>query len=265
MSFVFEPLRPHARLQALRYSLTRSTTLAVWWAWPTLILLMAAGCAQPQPQPLHFGAAPWHDGEVSLYRLADLDGVYAGTARFDLIRAGDAGWTIRREITAQGEQEIVVVEVQTSGFRPNASTLVRIDAGGAEQVRTVYNGSNADLTLTTKQAVTTNQRINIPSDARDQHSLPMLVRALPLAEGYATRLNAFLPVVPRLERVTVSVAAREEIETPAGRFDTWKVELDSGDSQSQAWIGVAAPHPLVKLVDGRGQGILELTEFQPGL
>ncbi len=226
-------------------------------------LLLLAACGAPDPQPLIFGDAPWGDGEVSVYRVTDLRGAYAGSTRYDLTRLDDSTWSLRRETSAQGTQEIVVVDMSVGEYRPREATLVRIDASGSEQVRTRYQGSEANLELTSKQNVTTYQRVNIPSDARDQRTLPMLARTLPLADRYATRLNSFLPIVPILDRVTLRVAGRETVQVPAGEFETWRVVLDTGDSQTEIWVGVDAPHPLVKYEDGRNQGVYELIEFQP--
>jgi hypothetical protein len=226
--------------------------------------LALAGCAAPEPQPLIFGEAPWRDGEASTYRVTDVDGNYAGTARYDLTQIDAETWNLRRDITAQGVQEIVVVDMGLRDYRPKVATLVRLADDGAEQVRTVYNGSTAEMELTTKLDITTYQRESIPSDARDQRTLAMIARALPLAEGYATRLNSFLPVVPILERITLSVTGREQVEVPAGSYDAWKVRLDTGDSRTDLWIGVDAPHPLLKIVDGRNGGTFELLEYQPG-
>lgn len=225
---------------------------------------MVGGCGSPTIQPLVFGEPPWRSGEVSTYRVTAVDATYAGTTRFDIVRMGDDLWNLRREISAQGTQEIVAVEMRDPDYRPVTATLVRMDAGGTEQVRTTYAAGQVDLELTTKQNIVTYERKSIPSDARDQRTLLMIVRALPLTQGYATRLNAFLPVVPILDRVTISVLRRETVATPAGEFDTWLVRMDSGDSRTDAWIGVDAPHPLVKFIDGRNRGTFELTEFIPG-
>lgn len=229
-----------------------------------LYLTLLAACSAPDPQPLLFGDAPWRGGEVSEYRVTDVNGAYAGTARYDLTRLDEATWSLRRETLAQGTQEIVVVDMSVGEYRPTLATMVRIDSSGTEQVRTTYSGSQANLELTSKQNVTTQQRVAIPSDARDQRSLVMLARALPLAADYATRLNSFLPIVPILDRVTLSVQGREEVEVPAGTFDAWKVRLDMGDSETLLWVGVDAPHPVVKYVDGRNRGTYELTDFQLG-
>ena len=234
--------------------------------WALLISLAAlAGCSsQPEVQPLRFNNAPWKSNEVSTYQLTDLNGNFAGTARYDLTQGQGEAWNLRREINAQGTQEIVVVDIGSSGFRPLQSTMVRISRDGTEVVSAEYSGSEANLELTTKQNVTTVQRVSIPSDAREQATLIMLLRALPLAERYAVRLNIFWPVVGILDRVTVSVAEQQQVTTPAGTFDTWFVQMQTPDSETQAWVSTQAPYPVVKFVDSRNGGTFELSEFQAG-
>lgn len=231
-----------------------------------LFLLTALGvlaaCGQPDVQPLTFAGAPWQDGEVSLYRVIDDDDEFAGTLRFDINRADD-GWTVRREIVARGDNEIVVVETAGENLKPSAADLTRMGAAGTESVKTTYAGSQVDMELTTVQDVTTYQRSQIPSDARDQRTMLMLLRMLPLEERYSVRFNSYLPVADLLDRVTLVVRTREEIDVPAGRFDTWKVELDTGDSSTTAWIGVDTPRPLVKYQDSRSGASYELMELMP--
>lgn len=229
-----------------------------------LFFLLAAlsGCGQPEVQPLIFAGAPWQDGEVSLYRIVDDGDEFAGTMRFDISQADD-GWTVRREIVARGDNEIVLVETTGDTLKPSAADLTRIGPAGTESVKTTYSGAQVDMELTTVQDVTTYQRSQIPSDARDQRTILMMLRALPLDTRYAVRFNSYLPVADLLDRVTLVVRAQEEVDVPAGRFDTWKVELDTGDSDTTAWIGVEAPYPLVKYEDSRSGAGYELMEFTP--
>ena len=154
------------------------------------------------------------------------------------------------------------MDMGEAGFRPLQSTLVRIARDGTEVVSAKYNGSQADLELTTKQNVTTVQRVSIPSDARDHATLIMLLRALPLAEGYAVRLNVFLPVVGILDRVTVEVARQEQVSVLAGTYDTWYVQMETANSETEAWVSTQAPYPVVKFIDSRNGGTFELSELQ---
>jgi hypothetical protein len=229
-----------------------------------VLLLLMAGCSQPEVQPLTFNVAPWQPNEMSTYQLTDLNGNYAGTARFDLTRLADGAWNLRREINAQGVQEIVVVNMGEEGFRPLQSSLVRIARDGTEVVNAQYSGSQANLELTTKLNVTTVQRVSIPSDAREQVTLVMLLRALPLAQGYAVRLNVFLPVVGILDRVTVEVLSQEQVTVLADTYDTWYVRMQTANSETEAWVSTQAPYPVVKFIDSRNGGTFELSEFQAG-
>lgn len=230
-----------------------------------LVALLCVGCSrEPDVQPLKFNAAPWHANESSTYQLTDLNGNYAGTARYDWAALDGDLWNLRREINAQGTQEIVAVDMSQAGFRPVQATIVRIAKDGTEVVNAKYDGSQADLELTTKLNITTMQRVNIPSDARDQATLVMLLRALPLAENYAVRLNIFLPIVGILDRVTVMVEKPEQVTTLAGTFDTWYVRMETANSETEAWVSTQAPYPVVKFIDSRNGGTFELSEFQAG-
>ncbi len=225
------------------------------------LLLLGTAC-QPEIQPLSVGPLPWVDGETSSYRITDINGDFAGTATITLT-AGAAtvegeGWTMRWDILAQGDQEEIVVEMQSPGLRPTLSTLVRTRNAGREAVKATYASGQVDMELTTTRNVITYERVNIPSDARDQRTLIQLVRALPLAEGYATQVNSFLPVTALLERVTVAVVGQEVVVVPAGSYASWRVELRTSDSTSQLWIGVAAPQLMLKYRDARSGATYEL-------
>jgi hypothetical protein len=233
---------------------------------PLLLLILTTACGAPEVQPLVLEAIPWPTGEQSLYEVTAVDGAYAGTATITLT-AGAAtlaedGWTIRREVNTQGDQEVVVIEATARGLRPRLSTLVRILDAGRQQVKATYDQGQVDMELTTARDVTTYERRNIPSDARDQRTVLLLARMLPLANGYATQLNSYLPVADLLERVTVVVEGEEEVTVPAGTYQSWHLTLSTNDSETEAWIAVDEPHELVKFIDGRNGGTFELRQYQ---
>ncbi|MBO9391975.1 DUF3108 domain-containing protein [Caldilinea sp.] len=236
--------------------------LSVWLAG------LLAACGQPAPVALVFNAAPWQDGEEHVFRITDVEGKYAGTATYTLT-AGindqeQPMWSIRRFIEAQGDREAITVKVLAAGFRPQSSFMERSNAAGTETVDAQYNGPAVDLVLTTRANVMTTQRVEVPSDVRESATLPMIVRALPLARNYATRLNTFLPVAGLLNRVTVRVVGEERLSVPAGAYDAWVVMLDEGGLTTRLWIAKEAPYPLVKYVDGRNRATFELERYSPG-
>lgn len=234
-----------------------------------LATLVAACGGSVTPQTLQLGDAPWASGERATYQLT-ANGEPAGTAVFETTERIDpatgepSGWILRSEVDGRGDQEIVVMTLGPQGYRPIDSTLVRIFPNGTEQVKAFYNGSAVGLELTSRANVLTYEELSMPSDAREQRSLPWLVRTLPLDPGYATRLNALLPITGNLDRVTISMGRPESVTVPAGSFETVRVTLDTGDSLSRMWIDLEAPHALVKFEDDRSNALYELVDFEAG-
>ena len=167
-----------------------------------------------------------------------------------------------REILDAGVSEQATVEMQPVGYRPVYSHLVRTFGGGKQVVETQFEGAQVDIALTNRQGATVYQRVQVPSDIRDERTLLLIMRALPLAQGYATRINSFLPIAGQMERVALQVRRKENVTVPAGSFDTWVVELKANDRTTRAWVAQAAPFPVVKFIDGRSQATFELTGFE---
>ncbi len=229
---------------------------------------LLASCGRPEPMPLLFGAAPWASGEQHIMSLTNGDGQQVGSATYTLSSTegstGEPAWGFERLISALDSQEVITVTMDAEGFRPQASHLSRSSGDSEESVDAKYGSGQVDMLLNTRQNIMTTQRASVPSDARETVTLPMLLRALPLAKGYATEINVFMPVAGQFERIEVQVTGDETVQTEAGSFPTWVVELNTRDSQSKAWIGKEAPHMLVKYLDGRNKATLQLLEYQPG-
>lgn len=245
----------------------RSANLPGMARWlPILAIFLFAACGSPKPVALVFKSAPWQDGEQHILSITDRDGKPAGQLEYSISSGendqGELLWAIQRTVTSDGTQESISVKIDEKGFRPRASYLERTDPNGVESVDAQYSSGQVDLTLTTKQNAMTVQRAQIPSDARETVTLPMLVRALPLARNYATQLNAYLPLANQLERITVRVDGEETLTTPAGAVKSWVVVLDSGDAQSKAWIAQDPPHQLLRLEEGRTQTRFDLQSYQ---
>jgi hypothetical protein len=218
-----------------------------------LLALLLAACGAPPVQALRLGNAPWQSGETATYTLIDGDGNTVGSALLALTQEtveGAPGWVLRRQVTGNGGAEVSSVAMSATGYRPAQSALVLSDTSGSQRVAATYDQGEVDLELTTRLNSTTYQKANVPSDARDQRSLWSIVRSLPLEQGYSAQLNSFLPLTGRLERVTVTVGKPEQITVPAGVFEAWRVTLDNSDRETLLWLGVDAPHTLVKVEDG---------------
>ncbi len=244
-------------------------TVTAWRAWglsvALLALLLLAGCS-PQVQPLVFGEPVWQDGETSAYRVTNVEGRVVGEATVSLHaggeHAGGDAWTLRRAVQDVAVYEEVVVEFRSQGYTPVYTDLVRRDGAGSQRVEATIDRAQVNIALTNRLGNTVYERVSAPSDIRDERTLLTLVRTLPLAPGYAVRLNSFLPVVGQTERVTVVVDKAETITVPAGTFAAWKVELRTPDRTTTAWIAQDPPHPVVKFIDGRSKATFDLVAFR---
>ncbi len=229
-------------------------------------LVMTACSGQATPQPLRFGPAPWQTGEQHTLSITTADGQPGGVVTYLLTAGADETgapeWVLERSVNSLGLEELITVKMSDAGFRPKSAYLERSDRDGAESVDAQYNSGQVDMELTTKRNVTTVQRVSVPSDARDIVTMPMILRGLPLAQGYATQMNFFLPIAAQLERATVRVTGEAEITVPAGTFQTWAVDVDTGDAVSKLWFAQAAPHQLIKYQDGRNKAVFELSDYR---
>ncbi len=229
----------------------------------SFFLISLTACSAAQPQPLIFGEPVWADGETSAYRVTNREGRIVGTATFQVGKLPqDGGWTLTREINDAGVTELAAIEMQPVGYRPVHSYLVRTFGGVKEVVEAEIEGALVDISLTNRRGATVYQRVQVTSDIRDERTLLLIMRALPLAQGYATRINSFLPVAGKMERVALQVRRSESVTVPAGPFDTWVVELKSNDRTTKAWVARRFPFPVVKFIDGRSQATFELTGFE---
>lgn len=233
-----------------------------------VLIFLAAGCASPDPQPLLLGDPVWQSGERSTYRVTNREGNVVGTAQVEITADGDAvegqGWTFHRQIVDIDVSEAVTVEVRARGYIPIVSATIRTLAQGQQVIEATHNQAQIDIALTSAKGATVYERVNAPSDVRDERTILPLLRTLPLRQGYATFINSFFPLTGFTERFAIRIIRSEQVTVPAGVYNTWLVEMKTTDRTTRAWIATDAPYPLVKFVEGRSQGTFELTNFEPG-
>lgn len=85
----------------------------------------------------------------------------------------------------------------------------------------------------------------------DGAALELLVAALPLAEGYATRLVLFDSEALDTATVRLVVEGSDSVRTPAGAFDVWRLTIAAlaGTRARQEWlVRREAPHYVVRAI-----------------
>ncbi|MEZ4661225.1 MAG: hypothetical protein R2911_27060 [Caldilineaceae bacterium] len=117
-----------------------------WILIPSIILsiVLTAGCGSADFGPLKFNDAPWRSGEVSDYGMSNSAGEAIGTATITILSgvdaAGNAIWSLRRELLSEGDQQISVVEMHADTLRPSHAVWAHSRAEGSELIKTIYNG-----------------------------------------------------------------------------------------------------------------------------
>ena len=89
--------------------------------------------------------------------------------------------------------------------------------------------------------------VNVALEGPVVGHLETALAAMPLADGFKTQVRAFQPATASVQLLNVAVAATESVETPAGTFDAYRVDLSGDDGASgSTWVTKAAPHRVVK-------------------
>jgi hypothetical protein len=162
---------------------------------------------------------------------------------------GQATWTIVNRIdTPQGTRTDSLVVDRTSllprsrhrsGGAALAITYTDTAASGAIDVSgTVGSGDRARSIRT---------RLERPTLAGGVHDV-LALGAMPLEPGFETALRVFAPQDQATKRATFAVTGTETVETPAGTFETYVVDLNVGDGYVTGTVHLrkTAPHYYVK-------------------
>ncbi|HEY8491036.1 MAG TPA: DUF3108 domain-containing protein [Dehalococcoidia bacterium] len=229
-----------------------------------LVALLGAACnSQPSlrgTEDVPIRDIPWSDGEETHYALRNDDGERIGSGTLRIERDGET-YRLTQSYQAHTEanrsptdtDEMVSV-VQAADLKPvrferranNDDELYQVEAEFAgDQVLATFTRGNRSQ----------DRETSLPEQAYDNESLVFLWRAMPLEDEFSARIVAIaFDVVGRsiLKPVaTLRVVQQERVEVPAGAFNTWRVEALTGGRTVTAWIGVEAPHYLVKYDSGR--------------
>ena len=91
------------------------------------------------------------------------------------------------------------------------------------------------------------QPIDVKLDGPAAGHMESALAAMSLAVGVETSLRSFQPAMASIQIVHVHVAAEETVETPAGSFETFRVEFRGDDgSTGSLWATRDRPHRTVK-------------------
>ncbi|NLG51579.1 MAG: DUF3108 domain-containing protein [Chloroflexi bacterium] len=212
------------------------------------LLLGCRGAASGNGATLELGAAPWQAGDTANYVWLDQSGTEVGTAQVSFAEQ-EGAWVISQTDNIGTAQQVAEVRVDAETLEPLGEHKT-IQAPNTEiEINTTYQDNEVDI-----QAIVNGEEqsasMDVPEGALDNDQLLMTLRALPFAEGYEAQVPVLVTQSALKVDLTVTVQGQEEIEVPAGTFNTWRVEISTNQGDQSVWYQVDAPHNLVQYDNG---------------
>ncbi len=224
---------------------------------PLVAGLPAAGCGGGSEVTL---SIPWQAGELSVFELSQRGQVIGSTStRVDL---RDGRWVLvsRVDVATGYEQSTVLAHAET--LVPERTEFEAETAQGRVTYTAVYAGDKVTIEAR-RPDVEQRATVRLPAPPyHDNEQFILLLRALPLKEGWKGSVNLIVTRSASKIQLAVAVVGRETVTTPAGDFDAWKVELRGANQFG--WVEVAPPHRLVKYENVGAQTVTLLKEYRPG-
>lgn len=204
---------------------------------------------------------PWQPGEVSLLDLMNSHGELI--APWELRVDSDGSSTVfTSDQRGVGYHEHSMVSADRDTLVPNRTELTYESDRGRVKYTATY-GENRVTIQSSLPIGDEEATIDLPdSPYFDNEQLVMIIRALPLKRGYKATLRDVITRAAMNTSITLHVVRKEQLEVPAGTFETWKVDL-KGTGRT-VWIATSDPYQLVKYEDRKAQTTAELVQYIPG-
>ena len=221
---------------------------------PVLLLVGIActGEAAVRPGQVIVSNIPWDAPETARYRIVD-GGDVKGSGVLRIVAKDDALIFSQSFLAPeQGITDEVSVETGAIDLLPRS---VRRVIGGPEGER-VCDASYAGGLAIVEQHSETDERtdeLEVPAPSYDSWSDLFLWRTLPFAEDYEATYSDVLTcslAVPEVLSVDLKVAELETVTVPAGTFQAWRLEVQSGGRTQKAWYADDQARTLVRYDNG---------------
>ncbi|MFC2012752.1 DUF3108 domain-containing protein [Chloroflexota bacterium] len=237
-----------------------------------VIGLIVSGCAgnsepepepEPEPMPINgiFAAIPWQERELLDYVMYDYSGNETGAIAMTLARELDDSYVLKQVFIFQQQVYtlLTITKVRADNLKPVNGMITLGNISPAPLIKYSYGDGVLNIASTDTENNLTNRTIDLPEDAYDDNELFFMLRALPFKVGYTASFTNIIVASGAKYPVTVTVVGEEELQSPAGAFNTYKVELDMAEVKQYLWYAQKKPHFLIKLDDG--ESIILLSEI----
>ncbi len=222
----------------------------------TLVFCIAlAGCAPKES--IVISAIPWADEEETSYIIQDQEANTIGSGNLTIAKEGES--YILGQYWEVGEvKQTISIKVASDDLKPISGNQTIVSPQGEFKINATYSDSKLKIEAETPEGNQTAE-IDVPDDAYDNDEVLFLLRALPFEEGYQATYTNVVAAAAQKPKITVAITGKEPVETPAGVFDCWKLELSAAGQEQYMWYSVDSPHYLVKY--DNGQSIILLQEI----
>jgi len=188
--------------------------------------------------------APWGDSELLRFDLKLGGGLRIGPATYSVISGelnGRRIWKVGSRFYA-GAQQVSAVEVEADSFKPLHSRWKHTLFG---DVDALYSPGKVEMKIKGKQEP---KIIELDGVVYDNEEVVQLMRRLPLTTNYSTTIKIITTLgggatVP----LKIDVAAVENVEVPAGKFECYRCELSI---KQTFWFSTDAHRYIVKFEGG---------------
>lgn len=215
---------------------------------------VAAKARQALPG-LQLEAAPWPETGEILIHTVKVNKAALGAMAMAFDPAGARSWRFMTRVdTDGGNLQYSHATVARDTFRPTSSLMRHIMVG---ELKAEYQGSKVTVSHNGK-----------PSGSAETGDMVIdnemgiaTIRRLPLSVGASFDLPWRAGAGATLHKFATKVVARETIEVPMGKFDTYRVEMTMSPAmQYKFWVAADAKRYMVK-TQAMGQ-ISELASIQ---
>ena len=205
----------------------------------------AWGCAEEKVETQDIvSAIPWASREEAHYRLEDREGNEDGVGVVAVEQRGETyRLTLRFRDDGNSDESEVTVDAESLKPLSVRRVIVGEDRTDAVEGNYVEEGVLIDAQSDGDE---TKSSLRVPEHSYDNESSLFLWRTLPFEEGFEATYNTIKVNQRERSTVTVTVVGRETVDVPAGTFETWRVEVRSGNINQVAWYATDARHHLVK-------------------
>ncbi len=212
----------------------------------TIFSLALIGCCPSQAATFTIGQIPWPDNEVTIYTIEDQNGNTMGNCNMTVVKENNT-YLLSQDYNLIGEQygQQVSVNVNATDLKPISGNEAVWTPNSTINITSSYSNSLVTVTATAdgkKQSAD----FDIPDDAYDNDEVLFMLRTIPFEVGYSASYTNVVPSAGLTQKATITVVTQEEVSTPAGSFDCYKLNLSTTGAVIHLWYGVETPHYLVK-------------------